>query len=61
MKNTKLEFSNISEAREVLIAMKNANKNILKKNPDLYEDYSILVGANYCVLEYSITQKEELI
>ena len=55
IKETKLEFSDIKETREVLAAMKTANKALLKKNKNYNEDYNILIGQNKVTLEYTIT------
>lgn len=55
IKETKLEFSDIKETREVLAAMKTANKSLLKKNKNYNEDYNILIGQNKVILEYTIT------
>jgi hypothetical protein len=55
VKENTLEFPSILEARGVLESLKNTNKALLKKKPNFIEDYSFLLGANYCVLQYTIT------
>lgn len=60
MKETILEFNSVQEARNVLDTLKSTNKALLKKNPNLYEDYNILIRAeSKCKLSYFILDKSE--
>lgn len=63
MSETKLEFNSILEARKVLETLKSTNKIKLKKNPNLYEDYDILINCTTfkCKLKYFILDKSQVI
>jgi hypothetical protein len=59
IKESKLEFSDIKETREVLLSMKIANKAILKKNKNYSEDYNIVIAPDKVTLNYSIVERKK--
>lgn len=58
--NRSLVLKNMKEAKEVLLGIISGNKTLLKKNPNFYEDYSLLLSNEKVILNYSIEDKSNI-